>query len=219
MSIRLRWSRFSDRSRAGVTALALAAGVAFQAGCTSTQTDGVSPSYLIIDSLAAASGAQPDEFGGTLASDVITFVSTGEGAKSATVFSDLAQVTFSLGLKDPGSANSPSQPSTSNFITVNRYRVVFIRADGRNTPGVDVPFGFDGAVTVTVGGSGATANLTLVRIQAKEEAPLRALRSNGGAQAISTIAEITFYGQDQAGREVTVVGRISVNFADWGDPS
>ena len=48
MSIRLRWSRFSDRSRAGVTALALAAGVAFQAGCTSTQTDGVSPHRAIL---------------------------------------------------------------------------------------------------------------------------------------------------------------------------
>ena len=218
MSIRLRWSHSSLRSTTGA-ALALAAAVGLS-GCTSTQTDGVSPSYLIVNSLTAASGAEPDEFGGTLSSDVITFVTSGTGGeKVATVFADLGEVNFALGLKDPGSANSPSVPSTTNFITVNRYHVQFIRTDGRNTPGVDVPFGFDGAMTVTVGGSGATADLTLVRIQAKEEAPLRALRNNGGAQAISTIAEITFYGQDQAGREVSAVARISVNFADWGDPS
>jgi hypothetical protein len=217
MSIRFR---SLIRPRAGATALALAAAVAFHAGCTSTQTDGVSPSYLIVNSLEAASGAEPDDFGGTLASDVITLVSSGSGTgKVATVFADLGEVNFSLGLKDPGSATSPTVPSTSNFITVDRYHVQFIRADGRNTPGVDVPYAFDGAFTVTVSGSGATASLTIVRIQAKEEAPLRALAGNGGAQAISTIAEVTFYGHDQAGREVSAVARISVNFADWGDPS
>ena len=35
---------------------------------------------------------------------------------------------------------------------------------------------------------------------------------------ISTIAEVTFYGHDQTGREVQVQGLTSVNFADWGDP-
>jgi hypothetical protein len=56
---------------------------------------------------------------------------------------------------------------------------------------------------------------TLVRVQAKEEAPLRALR-NGGAP-ITTVAEVTFYGHDQNGRDVTVSGRIEVSFANWGD--
>ena len=44
----------------------------------------------------------------------------------------------------------------------------------------------------------------------------RALKS--GAKAISTIAQITFYGTDQAGREVSASGNIGVTFADWGDP-
>jgi hypothetical protein len=35
---------------------------------------------------------------------------------------------------------------------------------------------------------------------------------------ISTIAEITFVGADQAGRTVQAVGRIGVSFADWRDP-
>ena len=42
---------------------------------------------------------------------------------------------------------------------------------------------------------------------------------SGGAQnVISTIAEVTFYGRDQAGNEVSVTGSISVNFSDFGDP-
>ena len=63
-----------------------------------------------------------------------------------------------------------------------------------------------------------TAGFTLVRVQAKQEAPLKALVGNGGAIAISTIAEVTFYGTDQAGRPVSVTGQISVDFNDWGDP-
>jgi hypothetical protein len=59
----------------------------------------------------------------------------------------------------------------------------------------------------------------LVRAQAKLEAPLKALRNGGSAIVISTIADITFYGQDQNGNQVSVTGSISVNFADWGDPA
>ena len=40
----------------------------------------------------------------------------------------------------------------------------------------------------------------------------------GGGVVISTIADVTFFGRDQTGREVSVVGSISVNFADWADP-
>jgi hypothetical protein len=57
-----------------------------------------------------------------------------------------------------------------------------------------------------------------VRVQAKIEAPLKALAGGGGAMVISTLAEVTFFGVDQAGREVIVKGRIGVDFADWADP-
>ena len=45
------------------------------------------------------------------------------------------------------------------------------------------------------------------------------LRGLGGSVVISTLADVTFYGHDQAGRETSVTGQISVNFADWGDPN
>lgn len=181
------------------------------AGCGDVARQGTGSSYLIVSALEAASGASPGEFGTTLGSDVVTIVDD-----IPTVFSDLGRVRLTLAMKDAGGADSPTTPTSNNFITINRYRVRFIRADGRNTPGVDVPYPFDGAITVTVGGGAAEAGFEIVRIQAKSEAPLAALARN--FVSISTIAEVTFYGRDQTGREVSVTGNISVNFANFGDP-
>jgi len=214
--------------RAAAALVVAALGGAAMSGCTSAQQQGQSPAFLIVSALNAAAGATPDQFGGVLASDVITLVKIeggggGDGEEAPvtfapTVFADNGEVNFVLAMKDPGSIDNPTQPSSQNFITVNRYHVVFVRADGRNTPGVDVPYPFDGGMTVTVGGNGGKGVFNLVRAQAKEEAPLRALRGTGAGGMISTIAEVTFYGFDQAGREVSVKANIGVNFGDWGDP-
>ena len=212
------------RARTGRAAVALVGALTLGlplAGCTTRQLEGESPAYLIVESLTGANGAEPDELSSNVDSDVITMVSAtidGQEVLVPTFFADPGEVSFGLALKDPGTSASPAQPTSANFITVNRYRVDFVRSDGRNTPGVDVPYGFDGGMTVTVSGSGVRAPLTLVRIQAKQEAPLAALRNGGPALAISTIARVTFYGEDQAGREVKVTGNIGVNFANWGDP-
>jgi hypothetical protein len=123
----------------------------------------------------------------------------------------------SSALKDPGTADQPTRPSSANFVTLNRYRVTFVRADGRATPGEDVPFAFDGAMTVTVGPEGAVASFVLVRAQSKLEPPLIGLRDAGGAIVLSTLADVTFFGRDQAGREIRVSGTVGVNFADWAD--
>ena len=173
--------------------------------CGDLSRQGTASTYLIVDALQASSGAEPGTFSPVLSSDVITVV---DG--NPTVFADGGQVSFTLATKDPGVGVSPQ-----NFITMDRYRVRFIRSDGRNVEGVDVPYGFDGGFTATVSGS-ATVGFTLVRVQAKEEAPLRALAANNGV--ISTIAEVTFFGHDQTGRAVQASGQISINFANWGDP-
>jgi hypothetical protein len=133
----------------------------------------------------------------------------------ASIYSDQGRVTFGLGLKDPGPSTSPSTPTQNNFITVNRYHVRYIRADGHNIEGVDVPYAFDDAFTVTVSGE-TTAGFTAVRNQAKQEAPLAALALN--PIVVSTLAEVTFYGHDQTGREVSAVGSLSVSFANFADP-
>jgi hypothetical protein len=180
------------------------------ASCGDMVRQGQASSYLIINALEAASGAESSQFGAVLSSDVVTVV---DGAP--TIFEDAGRVVLALAMKDAGTPDNPTSPSTNNYITVNRYRVRYIRADGRNTEGVDVPYAFDGAITGTVSGT-STFGFTLVRLQAKLEAPLAALAVNGNT--ISTIAQVTFYGRDQTGRETSVTGQISINFANWGDP-
>ncbi|HOC18084.1 MAG TPA: hypothetical protein PKK95_07440 [Vicinamibacterales bacterium] len=191
------------------------------ASCGDVVRQGRSPAYLVIDNLMGASGAEPDDFDHTLDSDVVTNIKVTEGENTyfaETFYEDRGELEAHIVLKDPGTPGSPTQPSEANQITINRYHVRFVRADGRNTPGVDVPYEFDGAATATFGPSGARLSFVLVRAQAKREAPLLALRRMGGAQLISTIAEVTFYGQDQAGNAVKATGQIGVNFADWADP-
>lgn len=205
------------RTAAALAALAAAAG---GASCTSMTRSSASNSYLIIDSLQAVHGQSGDE-STSLNSDVVAIVEqqvAGQTVRVPTMFQDGGLVTFRLALKDPGSPTVPNVATTNNFITVTRYRVEYARADGRNRPGIDVPHPFDGAFTVTVRAEGtAGAGFVLVRLQAKAEPPLLALRGGDGQFAISTIATVTFYGHDQTGRAVSVSGKISIAFADWAD--
>jgi hypothetical protein len=200
---------------------ALALVTAGMAACGHQNTNGQSSSYLYIDSLQGASGAKPDVLANTLQSDVITYVKTTVNAQEVyvpTIYDDMALVSMKMSLKDVGGANSPTLPTFSNTITVTRYHVEYRRADGRNTPGVDVPYPFDGGATASFNANGNTMTFVLVRAQAKQEAPLAALRGGGGANSIAAIAYVTFYGADQNGNSVSVTGTISVTFADWGDP-
>lgn len=174
------------------------------ASCGSAVKEGRGSGFLVIDLLEGASGAEDDEFATELSSDVLT---------NGGVIEDIGRVRMRLVPKDV------TQPlSTNNDVTVTRYRVSFRRSDGRNRQGIDVPYTFDGGVTFTIGEQPVEATFVIVRVQAKVESPLIELRGGGGALAISTLADVTFYGKDQTGRDVTVTGTISVNFADWVDP-
>lgn len=189
-------------------------------GCGELAQQGTGPAQVVISQLQAASGAQPDQFSGTLNSDVITNVEQTVNNQTVlvpTVFNDIGQVTMSLILKDPGQPGIAAAPTPLNQITFTRYRVVYRRSDGRNTQGVDVPFPFESAATFTVPADGTvTAAFEIVRHTAKQEAPLAALRSN--PTIISTIAEVSFFGRDQAGNNVTAVGNIGILFGNFGDP-
>lgn len=193
---------------AGAAALALVAAIALP-GCGKQQKTSDASSYLIVESFMASKGIDPEKEYGVLDSDVST-----EGS----VYSDFGKVRFQLGLKDPGTPTDPSAPTPVNFITISRYHVKYIRSDGKNVQGVDVPWEFDGGTSVTVGlGAGFLSTITLVRVQAKLDSPLRALVGLGGQVAITTIAEVTFYGKDQAGHDVSTKAYITVNFADFAD--
>lgn len=196
--------------------------LAWSAACTSRQMEGQSPAYPVLDQLSAAAGVKPNDFSAALASDVLTRVKKNIDNVQVcepTVFQDSGRAFFHLQLKDPGSIEAPILPSPANTITFTRYHLRYKRADGRNVQGVDVPYEFDGAMQLGLtGGNVSIGQLTIVRMQAKQDPPLKALVGGGGARVISTIAEVTFYGTDAAGREISVTGYINVDFSDWGDP-
>jgi hypothetical protein len=179
------------------------------ASCHSAVTEGRSAVYLIMESLEGGSGAegQNADFFHTMQSDVQT---------KGGIVEDPGRVRLRIAFKD---VTNPTAPTTNNFVTINRYRVEFRRADGRNRQGVDVPYAFDGASTFTVTDGATEGGFVLVRVQSKLEPPLITLAGNRAAGlVISTFADVTFYGRDQTGTEVSVKGTISVNFADWADP-
>lgn len=186
--------------------------------CADAARTGSGPAYLIMESVTASAGGGTASFTSNLLSDVQVLVDVtvnGVTVKQPTIFNDLGKATIRAEMKN---SLSPTSPSSLNSITINRYRVRYRRSDGRNTEGGDVPFGFDGATTVTIPiGVAAEVNFDLVRHQAKVERPLITLVGNRGLIFISTIAEVTFYGHDQAGNEVSITGSIDVQFGDFGD--
>jgi hypothetical protein len=201
------------------------AGVVGTTGCGGATADGRSPVLLVINRLSAASGAQPSNFSGTLNSDTVTMVKV-NNVPTPTIFDDLGDAAMILVLKNPGNPGNPSTPSPLNQVTITRYHVDYTRADGHNTPGVDVPFGFDSAVTVTVNQNQTDAVFEIVRHEAKQEAPVVNLVCTPAVSGvvcnrtiITTIATVTFYGQDLAGNAVSASGQIGINFGDFADPS
>jgi hypothetical protein len=186
--------------------------------CGDVARQGRSPVYLVIDSLQAAPGNKPAQFsGGALLSDVQTIVTSGGVCSSVnpcpTIFDDFGQVVLHAPLKD---ITSVTGPTTNNEVTISRFHVNYRRSDGRNTPGVDVPYAFDGAVTGTVPANGSISlNFELVRHVAKEESPLVQLRAN--QSVITTLAEVTFFGTDRVGNAISVTGTMQVNFGNFAD--
>ena len=196
---------------AGLSAVAMSAAMA---GCGGEFVrDGQSPVRLVVSNLESKEQ-------NTLLSDVIQMVDSPEPCTAASpcpsVFNDMATVELTLVLRDPGNVVAPNTPSLLNQVTINRYRVKFRRADGHNVPGVDVPYDFDSALTMTVPANGiGEGTFQIVRHSAKEEAPLRSLRFSN--DIISTIAEVTFFGRDQAGNEISATSFMGVDFGDFAD--
>lgn len=195
-----------------VVLAALATGAA---SCGDVARSGQSPVYLVINKIEAKrGGGSSTELGGFLMSDVLTNVSAPAPCSPTnpcpTIFNDVGVATFSLAAKDVSVT-----PTSNNWVTLNRFRIVYRRSDGRNTPGVDVPHPWEGTGTATVQPAGGSFGFEIVRHAAKLESPLVQLRNS--PSIITTTAEITFYGTDRVGNDVSVTGSIQVDFGNFGD--
>jgi len=201
--------------------LPIAVVVTASVSCGSVVRDGSAPVYLVIDILQGIKGGSTAGTPATnLASDVITNVITPAPCSATspcpTVFLDNGSVTLRAPLKDVVTQTTPAAPTSNNEVTITRFHVEYIRADGRNVPGVDVPYAFDGGVTGTIPAGGTlTLGFVLVRNSAKQESPLIQLRTD--PLVLTTIAKVTFYGTDRVGHDISVTGLIQIDFANFGD--
>jgi hypothetical protein len=151
--------------------------------------------------------------GGPLISDV---------SEAGVVTANIVEVTVAVRAKNPGVVT----PQVNMAVFMQRYEVVYTRSDGRNVPGVDVPFAISGPLSgvVDVADSGQTLALPVevVRIQQKLEPPLRNLRGpvpdslGGSAIALTVVATVTVYGSTTVGQVVSDTAQLQIDFADFG---
>jgi hypothetical protein len=206
--------------RTSIRLIGLAALTAATVSCGDVVRQGSSPVFLVIDQLQGIRGAATAGQGSsTLISDVITNITTPvpctPQTPCPTIFGDTGTANLRAPLKDQGNTVTLS-PTPNNEVTITRVHVEYVRADGHNTPGVDVPFAFDSAVTGTIPAGGTlTVGFELVRNVAKQESPLAQLRTS--SNFISAIAKVTFIGTDRVGNAIQTTGQLTVEFGNFGD--
>lgn len=126
-----------------------------------------------------------------------------------------------------------NETNYSRAVFLERYEIRYYRSDGRNTQGVEVPYNISGdmSLAIDVGDSDKNAvfSVEFVRLQAKQEPPLRNLICRGSvdttgqplcgqADTLTVFAEVTFYGRQVFnGNVVTASGRLQIDFADYAD--
>jgi hypothetical protein len=203
-----------------ITRTLAAASLLAATSCSSTVRSGNSSMFLVIDSLGGISGGGTGQLSTILYSDLRGSKTAGNDStgKACTptspcfiVFPDNGSVTLELARKDISTATSPT---TNNQVTINRIHVHYRLANGGGVQGVDVPLDFDTFATATVPSSGtATISFELVRLQAKESPPLTGVLAAGGV--LGVVADITIFGKDQVGTDISVMGSVQIQFSDW----
>ncbi|HEX9724796.1 MAG TPA: hypothetical protein VGC53_11000 [Vicinamibacteria bacterium] len=196
--------------KANAFAVLLATAAVQLAGCTTPDTleQDTTNTFIVVELMQGEDGTE-------IFSDVCVLTEDETGEFLCSFFNDNGIVGMSAVLKNQNQLTS----SFLNDVTFTSYRVTFTRADGRNTPGVDVPYPFDGATNflVRVNAGPVSQAFVLVRHQAKLEPPLSNLQGLGGALFISALAEIEFFGRDGAGRPISAKGFLNVHFGDFAD--
>jgi len=178
--------------------------------CNPVENKSQSGSLLIVESLTGFDMQGNEGF--FLQSDVLN-EDPATGASS--IRADLAKVIFRASTLDPDPLLGTS---AYNDIQVTRYIVTFIRADGRNIEGVDVPYSFEGGLSVVVRiGTLTTVSFVIVREVAKQEAPLLNLRPASPGDILNVTAKVDFYGHDLANKTIKATGMLPVFFSNYGN--
>ncbi len=188
-------------------ALVLLAVSIFLPYCNKVANESRSATMLVVEKITGINWE--DEESDVLFSDVIV-----ETEQGTTIQSDLGVAYFRAVPYSP----LVEEPSDYYDILVKQYRVRYIRSDGRNKEGVDVPYSFTGSMNVLVPvGETVSASFVVVRAQAKTEPPLVELRYTAGDKELEVDAHIDFYGEDLAGHAVYANGKLHIVFANFAN--
>jgi len=131
------------------------------------------------------------------------------------VAADAAEASFTAKLMDP---TTTLTSSFYNNIIITRYTVAYVRSDGKNTEGVEVPYSFEGSLSTLIEiDSTVDVSFIIVREVAKLEPPLINLREGRGEGTIEITAKVDFYGHDITNNKVKATGYLTIFFANYID--
>lgn len=165
---------------------------------------GDAPVVLRVNSVNATAGGE-GEGGIFLLSDVRD--------TTGSIFNDNVEAVVENVPKNGGTTDTGSK---FNDVILESYEVQYVRSDGRNTEGVEVPFRFTGPLSQIVpAGATAAVSFVVVRHQAKREPPLLNMAGSGGSELLTVFGNFTLYGHTTAGKAVSTTGRIMITFADF----
>jgi hypothetical protein len=185
--------------------------------CTRVEDNTRSASLLVVESIQGIIGQDDTQSTPLLSDTCDNDNDQPQDPELCGVFNDSADIDFANQFLQVGPGAGFGN-SFLNDIVVNRYRVDYFRPNGRNTPGVDVPYGIDGTMNIRVPVDGtATAGILVVRHESKREPPLSELDNGTGEDVITAQAEIKFFGQDLAGRTVSATGFLEIHFGNFGE--
>lgn len=176
--------------------------------CNPIENESDSASILILKSMTGTD-LEGNEVN-YLQSDVL-FVDPSTSVE--TITADGAKASLGTTLLDPASAYGPS---SFNGITVDRYVVTYMRADGKNVEGVDVPYSFEGALSAFIEvDSSVDISFVIVRAISKAEPPLIDLIDGRAEGVLNVNTKVDFYGHDLTNRNVKATGYISIFFTNY----
>jgi len=135
---------------------------------------------------------------------------------AASIIADVATVTLTASMLDPDPILGVSPYAD---VELTGYTVTYTRSDGKNTPGVDVPYPIDGSLTGLVEiGAQSSFNFVIVRETAKNESPLvDLLQTTTRAEGLTVTAQVDLFGHDLSGADVKATGYISITFANYAN--
>ena len=202
--------RTMKKAHFGLAILVSLTAVLLLTSCNPIENKTTSASLLTVQDI---SGKDVDGNDANFLQSDVLYVDSSTGAEI--IYADVASATLVAQLQNPESITGPSH---LNAIKVERYVVSYMRSDGKSTEGVDVPYSFEGYLSVVVEvDSTATIPFVIVREVAKAEPPLVGLSEGRDVGVLQVHAKIEFYGQDMTNREVKATGYLTIFFANYAN--